>query len=46
MQLRVSCGLFKFITGYVGRELILKEINPTKNYAAMGKLTSELWTRE
>lgn len=46
VQLRVSCEPLKFITGYVGRELILKEINPSKNYAARGKLSSELWTRE
>lgn len=46
VQLRNSCEPFKFITGYVGRELILKDTNPTKNYGAMGKLTLELWTRE
>lgn len=46
VQLSVSRELLKFIPGYVEREQILKEINPSKNSAAMGKLTSGLRTSE
>lgn len=46
VQLSVSHELLEFIPGYVGREQILKEINPSKNSANMEKITSEIWTSE
>lgn len=46
VQLSVSHELLEFMPEYVGIEQILKEINPSKNSAAMVKITSELWTSE
>lgn len=39
VQLSASHELLEFIPEYVGREETLKEINPSKNSAPMGKTT-------
>lgn len=46
MQFSVCHELLEFMPGYVGIEQILKEINPSKDSAAMVKITSKLWTSE